>query len=143
MTDINNPAGLQHIVKPEKKKSKTRKYFRWFLFFLFLTLAFSIYWYFFNVKSDGTRTVYLVKISHRGNIFKTYEGEALISIGASPQTSITADKFIYSVTSKALYDSLTKYEGQKMTLQYHQYRKTLPWRGDSEYIVYGVAKPAF
>jgi hypothetical protein len=106
-------------------------------------LAFLVYWFFYNSVSDGTRTVYLVKISHRGNIFKTYEGEALVSIGANPETSLTTDKFFYSVTSKSLYDSLTKYEGQKMTLKYKQYRKTLPWRGESEYLVYDFAKSPF
>ena len=102
-----------------------------------------LYWFFYNAKSEGTRTVYLVKISYKGNFFKTYEGEALVSIGANPQSSITTEKFIYSVTSKPLYDSLTKYEGQKMKLKYRQYRYTMPWRGDSEYIVYDFERPFF
>jgi hypothetical protein len=128
----------------EPKKKNAFKKFLWRVSLIALiVIAFCVYWFFYNPKSDGTRTVYLVKISHRGNIFKTFEGEALVSIGTNPQTSITTDKFIYSVTSKSLYDSLTKYEGQKMTLKYRQYRKTLPWRGDSEYIVYDFAKPAF
>ncbi len=125
------------------KKSGCGKYVFMTTVVLLLIFVGLGWWFFFNPKSDGTRTVYLVKISHKGNVFKTYEGEALVSIGASPQTSITADKFIYSVTSPALYDSLTKYEGQKLTLEYQQYRKTLPWRGDSEYIVTGFTKPAF
>ncbi len=133
-------------IKPVSEKPKTKSSFRKFLWrlsiILVLVLAFLAYWFFYNAKSDGTRTVYLVKISHKGNIFKTYEGEALVSIGANPQTSITTEKFIYSVTSKALYDSLTKYEGQKMTLKYKQFRRTLFWRGDSDYIVYGFEKPA-
>jgi hypothetical protein len=126
-----------------KKKSSFRKYLWRIVLILIVLLAGYIYWFYYNVKSDGTRTVYLVKISHKGNIFKTYEGEALVSIGASPQTAITTDKFIYSVTSKSLYDSLTRYEGQKMTLKYKEYRKTLPWRGDSKYIVWGLEKPSF
>ena len=134
-------------VKPVSEKLKAKSGFRKFLwrlsFILVLVMAFLVYWFYYNAKSDGTRTVYLVKISHKGNIFKTYEGEALVSIGANPQTSITTEKFIYSVTSKALYDSLTKHEGQKITLKYKQYRKTLFWRGDSDYIVYGFEKPAF
>ena len=128
---------------PAPRRNAFRKFLWRFTLIVFLVLAFLVYWFFYNSKSDGTRTVYLVKISHRGNIFKTYEGEALVSIGANPQNSFTTDKFIYSVTSKALYDSLTKYEGQKMTLKYRQYRKTLPWRGDSDYIVYDFEKPAF
>ena len=126
-----------------KRKNRFRGFLWKFCLVTVLVLSFLFYWYYYNVKSEGTRTVYLVKISHKGNLFKTYEGEALVSIGANPQTSITADKFIYSVASKSLYDSLTKYEGQKMTLQYHQYRKTLPWRGESDYIVFGFAKPPF
>lgn len=130
------------VTEQPKKKNGLRKFLWRISFIIFLALAFLVYWFFYNTKSDGTRTVYLVKISHKGNIFKTYEGEALVGIGANPQSSITTEKFFYSVTSKALYDSLTKYEGQKMTLKYKQYRRTLPWRGDSDYIVYGFARPA-
>ena len=126
-----------------KKKHGFRKFLWRFSILFILVMAFLVYWFYYNTRSDGTRTVYLVKISHKGNIFKTYEGEALVSIGANPQTSITTEKFVYSVTSKALYDSLTKYEGQKIKLKYHEYRKTLPWRGDSKYIVIGFEKPAF
>ncbi len=129
--------------KQPKKKNGFRKFLWRFCIAAVLVISFLVYWYYYNVKSDGTRTVYLVKVSRKGDLFKTYEGEALVSIGANPQTSITADKFIYSVANKALYDSLTKYEGQKMTLRYHQYRKILPWRGDSQYIVIGIDKPAF
>ena len=134
---------VKQFAEQPKKKNGFKKFLWRFSLIAVLVLAFLVYWFFYNSKSDGTRTVYLVKISHRGNIFKTYEGEALVSIGVNPQTSITTDKFIYSVTGKSLYDSLTKYEGQKMTLKYKQYRRTLPWRGDSEYIVYGFEKPAF
>ena len=135
---------LKPVTPVSPKKGNAFRKFLWrFSLLVILVLAFLVYWFFYNSKSDGTRTVYLVKISHKGNVFKTYEGEALISIGANPQTSITTDKFIYSVTTKSLYDSLTKYEGQKMTLKYRQYRKTLPWRGDSEYIVYDFEKPVF
>ncbi len=132
------------IIPPVPKRKNGFRRFLWrFILVAIGVLSFLVYWFFYNTKSDGTRTVYLVKISHKGNIFKTYEGEALVSIGANPQTSITTEKFIYSVTSKALYDSLTRYEGQKMTLKYRQYRRTLPWRGDSEYIVVGFEKPVF
>ncbi len=134
---------IQPVVKLQPKKTNAFRKFLWrFSLIAVLVIAALIYWFFYNSVSDGTRTVYLVKISHRGNVFKTYEGEALVSIGATPQTSLTTDKFIYSVTSKSLYDSLTKYEGQKMTLKYKQYRRTLPWRGDSQYIVYDFEKPA-
>ncbi len=138
MEEIRPVAKLQ----PKKKNAFTN--FLWkFALVALLLIAVSIYWFFYNTKSDGTRTVYLVKISRKGNIFKTYEGESLVSIGANPQTSLITEKFLYSVTSKALYDSLTKYEGQKMTLKYKEYRRSLPWRGDSEYIVYDFDKPAF
>lgn len=135
----------EKIPKPVQpaRKSRFRKFMWRFTGVSVLLIAFLVYWFYYNSKSDGTRTVYLVKISRKGNLFKTFEGEGLISIGANPQTSITTEKFIYSVTSRSLYDSLTKYEGQKMTLKYRQYRKTLPWRGDSHYIVIGFTKPAF
>ncbi len=43
-----------------------------------LLLAFLVYWFYFNVYSDGERTGLLTKLSRKGNIFKTHEGEVLI-----------------------------------------------------------------
>ena len=119
----------------QTKKSGFRKFLSWFSFFALLFISFMIYWYYFNVYSDGERTGLLTKLSHKGNIFKTYEGEILIGNFQQAQNVMVPEKFYFSVKSKTLADTLMKLQGKTISLKYHQYRKTLPWRGESVYMV--------
>ncbi len=118
-----------------KSKSGFRKFLRWFSFLAVLFIAFMIYWYYFNVYSDGERTGLLTKLSHKGNIFKTYEGEILIGNFQQAQNVMVPEKFYFSVQNKKLADTLMKLQGKTISLKYFQYRKTLPWRGESVYMV--------
>jgi hypothetical protein len=54
---------------------------------------------------------------------------------SNPQMPIATKDFPFSVVKPAIADSLAQFEGQDVRLHYTQYRGTLPWRGDSEYIV--------
>ena len=44
-----------------------------------LILVFFFYWRYYYTYSDGNRTGLLQKFSHKGNLFKTYEGELVLS----------------------------------------------------------------
>jgi hypothetical protein len=124
-------------IKPEKGwRKKLRRNFRKFLFFLFLITAFLVYWFFFNVYSDGERKGTLIKITHKGNVFKTDEGEMWLSC----RNTINAEKFYFSVTNDSIAGTLKSLQDECIQLTYKQYRATLPWRGDSKYIVTGVIK---
>ncbi len=125
----------QVTTEQPKKKSGFRKFLRWFSFFAILVISFMIYWYYFNVYSDGERTGLLTKLSHKGNVFKTYEGEILIGNFQQAQNVMVPEKFYFSVKNKKLADTLMKLQGKIISLKYHQYRKALPWRGESLYIV--------
>lgn len=122
------------------QKSGFRKFLRWFSFLALLFISFMIYWYYFNVYSDGERTGLLTKLSHKGNIFKTYEGEILIGNFQQAPNVMVPEKFYFSVKRKQLADTLMKLQGKTISLKYHQYRKTLPWRGESVYIVSDLAR---
>jgi hypothetical protein len=124
-------------IKPEKGwRKKLRRNFRMFLFLLFLLAAFLVYWFFFNVYSDGERKGTLIKITHKGNVFKTDEGEMWLSC----RNTINAEKFYFSVTNDSIAGALKSLQDECIQLTYKQYRATLPWRGDSKYIVTGVIK---
>jgi hypothetical protein len=124
-------------VKPEKNwRKKLRRNFRTVLFFLFLLSVFLIYWFYFNVFSDGERKGTLIKITHKGNIFKTDEGEMWLSC----RNTINAEKFFFSVTNDSIANTLKSLQDECIQLTYKQYRAKLPWRGDSKYIVTGVIK---
>jgi hypothetical protein len=125
-----------NVVKEQpKKKSGFRKFLRWFSFFAVVFIAFMIYWFYFNVYSDGERTGLLTKLSHKGNVFKTYEGEILIGNFQQAPNVMVPEKFYFSVKSEKLADTLMKLQGKIISLKYFQYRKTLPWRGESVYMV--------
>jgi hypothetical protein len=75
-----------------------------------------------------------VKVTHKGNIFKTDEGEMWLSC----RQMTNPEKFYFSVTSDSIAKVLMNMQDECVQLSYVQYRATLPWRGDSRYIVMGV-----
>lgn len=92
-----------------------------------------IYWLYFNVYSYGERKGTLIKVTRKGNVFKTDEGEMWLSC----RQTVNPEKFYFSVVDDKLYDSLKDLQDECVTLTYKQFRRTLPWRGDSDYIVVG------
>ncbi len=123
--------------KPKRRRSFTGFFIKSMLIILILGSGF-IWWKYFYTYSDGYRTGILQKLSHKGNIMKTYEGE-LIMIGANTPSdfAISSEKFLFSVTNDSIAKDLMNFEGQKVKLHYQQKKGTLPWRGESEYIIDG------
>lgn len=123
---------------------KTKNWFFSFLwkFIVAALLVFGLlfYWFYYNVYSDGERTGLLTKFSHKGNIFKTYEGEMMIGNITASNTGLANEKFYFSVADQKIADTLMKIQGQRVSLVYKQYRKNIFWRGDSEYIIVGYSK---
>lgn len=95
-----------------------------------------LYWFFFNVYSAGERKGTLVKLTKKGNVFKTIEGEMWLSC----RQVINAEKFYFSVTDEALSDSLMKMQDECVSVTYKQYRRNIAWRGDSKYVVVSFAR---
>lgn len=87
--------------------------------------------------SSGERAGYVQKLSHRGWVCKTWEGElALVTMpGAIPE------KFEFTVRDDAVADQINALAGQRVVLHYEQH-KFIPTScfGDTEYFVVG-AKP--
>jgi hypothetical protein len=135
MNSENNPQNLQAVSPASPSRFKRYKRFaRMFFLVFFLILAFVIYWFFFNKYGNGERTGILVKVTHKGNIFKTDEGEMWLSC----RQMTNPEKFYFSVTSDSIAKVLMNMQDECVQLSYVQYRATLPWRGDSRYIVMGV-----
>lgn len=103
---------------------------------IILVLAGFVYWKYYYTYSEGNRTGLLQKFSHKGNLFKTYEGELILSsIQSTTGVGIASEKFLFSVADDSLATKMMNYEGHKVTVHYQQKNATLPWRGESEYIV--------
>lgn len=127
-------------VKPLPKKAGAfKKFMRWFIFILIVVLGLFGYWKYFYTYSDGYRSGLLQKLSHKGNIFKTYEGELVQrSIVSTANVGIASEKFFFSIASDSVAKVMMGMEGKNVRLHYEQKNGSLPWRGESEYIVDGV-----
>ncbi len=122
----------------QKQRAKPKSGFKRFLNTLLLLISFSlivcIYWFYFNVYAEGERTGVLIKISHKGNFFKTDEGEMWLSC----RVMTNPEKFYFSVKSDSLAKVLVNLQDECVQLTYSQYRRTVPWRGKTTYIITGV-----
>lgn len=95
-------------------------------------IIFIIYFCFlyFAHYSSGVRAGELIKFSHKGVMFKTWEGE--ISQGVSE-----AQRFEFSVedSEKQVIEDLNTFQGKMVRLHYFERYKVLFWLGDSKYFV--------
>jgi hypothetical protein len=87
--------------------------------------------------STGERAGFLQKVSNKGWICKTWEGElSLVAMpGAAPE------KFLFTVRDEAVAQKITAAAGKRVTLNYEQH-KGLPTTcfGDTDYFVTGVTE---
>lgn len=138
--DSNNDTVAQPLSKQtddsqvQKKPSWFRRFTRTVMILFTLSLIFIVYWFYFNKYGNGERTGILVKITHKGNIFKTDEGEMWLSC----RQMTNPEKFYFSVTNDSIVQVLKNLQDECVQLTYTQYRAALPWRGDNKYIVTGV-----
>lgn len=104
------------------------------LFFLtLLLLGIGFVWLTLNWSySEGERAGYVQKLSKKGWLCKTWEGEiVLVSMpGAIPE------KFTFTVREDALAEKINSFAGQRVVLHYQQY-KFIPTScfGETEYFV--------
>jgi len=82
--------------------------------------------------SQGERTGYVQKFSHKGWLCKTWEGELTML----PLQGMVPEKFIFSVRDDAVAESINRSMSKKLALTYEQH-KGVPSRcfGESEYFV--------
>ncbi|MCE2856466.1 MAG: hypothetical protein RJA39_492 [Pseudomonadota bacterium] len=120
--------------------SKAPKIFRTLVFILAGAVAlFALYIYIaLNWSySTGERAGFLQKVSNKGWICKTWEGElSLVAMpGAAPE------KFHFTVRDEAIAQKVSAAAGKRVTLNYEQH-KGLPTTcfGDTDYFVVGLTE---
>ena len=119
---------------------KTKKVLRWTFTLLIVFLVIFVYFRYFFTYSEGYRAGLLQKFSNKGVIFKTYEGELILSsVSSTANVALASEKFIFSVNKKNVsiqYDTL---QGKNVIVHYIEKKGTVPWRGDSKYLVDSIA----
>lgn len=100
------------------------------------------YW---GTYSEGIRSGMVVKISKKGWLFKTYEGQLnLQTFGANKSPNLVSESFEFSVESdqeaviKALEEA--SLSGERVSLKYEERLAKFFWRGDTKYFVTEVER---
>ena len=122
----------------EQTKVKAKKFGKRVLLVLILaSVVFSGVYYFYRTYtiSEGTRVGNMFKISEKGIVFKTFEGE--LHLGGSQMMNKTS-VWAFSVKDRPTYVEIQKYEGKTVKLHYKQLVDPFIWQGETEYLVYKV-----
>ncbi|NVN91530.1 MAG: hypothetical protein HXX11_13145 [Desulfuromonadales bacterium] len=117
--------------------TKKKVFLSLILFVLFVIVAFSgytwlaLHWSF----SRGERVGYVQKISQKGWLINTWEGE----LQMMPVPGAMPDKFVFSVRGDAVAQKINGTVGKKVSLMYEQH-KGVPTNffGETEYYVTDV-----
>lgn len=129
-------------IKAEPRLPRSRRVGKIFgILFLLLLLGFGIYfyWKYFFTYSSGNRYGLLQKFSHKGTLFKTYEGEMILSsVRGNYNVPLASEKFFFSVTDKNVANQLMNLQGKYVTVHYQEKNGALAWCGDTNYIVDSV-----
>ncbi len=120
-------------------KQKMKKIFFIVVTLLVIIVSVFVYWKYSFTYSEGYRAGLLQKFSNKGTIFKTYEGEMILSsVSSNTNVAIASEKFYFSVTNADLAHQLDTIQGQNVIVHYVQKNGALMWRGESAYLVDSV-----
>ena len=116
-----------------------KKILGWFIFFVLVFLAAFIYWKYFFTYSEGYRAGLLQKFSKKGTVFKTYEGEMILSsVRSNANIALASEKFYFSVKSPEVAGKMDQVQGEFIVIHYTEKNGVLPWIGETKYLVDSV-----
>lgn len=101
-------------------------------------------YYFFGNYSDGYRAGTVMKLSKKGLLFKTYEGELNLGMIMNESNNPVSVSNIWPFSVPANNEETLKkldtamMSGKRAKLHYREKFIAVPWRGDTKYIVYKV-----
>jgi hypothetical protein len=128
----------------DKAKRKVRNFFRWFFAILLLIVIGLGVFVMYVPYSEGVRAGTVLKISKRGVVFKTYEGQLdLETFGAAmdPRNPLS-QAFMFSVRDEQVVKQLEEVSlsGERVNLRYEEKFIKLFFLGETEYFVVGVER---
>jgi len=117
-------------------------FLRYLVATLLILVLLALAWFWLTLHwsySEGERAGYVQKLSMKGWLCKTWEGElALVTMpGAIPE------KFLFTVRDNALADRINQSSGKRVVLSYQQH-KFIPSScfGETEYFISGIREVA-
>ncbi len=109
---------------------------RFLLKFLAFVVLVLIGLYFFNIYvpySEGFRSGRLIKLSKKGIIFKTWEGELSLGIGHDQRWSFSIEP-----GDEEVRQQLIDLQGRDVKVHYIERFWKIPWKGKTKYFAKGV-----
>ena len=88
---------------------------------------------YFATYSNGYRSGELIKITHKGVVFRTWEGAISQGVSESQHFDFSVEESEVEVIQK-----LKDLQGQQVKLTYKERFATFPWLGDTKYFVTAV-----
>ncbi len=141
-TTANTPPANPSInkVQPSLWTRVKRKIWKWLLIFLCLVIAVLAFFTYASF-SEGSRAGTLIKLSKKGYVFKTWEGELSqnMYVGDLAAASATLSIWEFSVNTNDtnLINTLNNalLNGKRVKLDYKQKYITFPWQGETKYYI--------
>jgi hypothetical protein len=100
-------------------------------------------YYMFGSYSDGNRAGTVIKMSRKGLLFKTYEGELNLGLVLGDQSGASVSNIWEFSVPASNGEALAKLDtamarGRRAKLHYREMFARIPWRGETKYMVYKV-----
>ena len=137
--------GTQEVMATAKQKFSRFMKRLLIVVVVLLVLALGLTYLAFNVSySSGERAGTVSKFSHRGYVFKTYEGD--LNVGGFSGNTGNLTPQIWSFSVENGQDSIAKklegamLTGKRVRLHYEQKYFKLYWKGEAEYFVTEIAE---
>lgn len=128
----------------EKAKKKFRNFMRWTIAILVVVLIGGTLFLIYATYSEGVRAGTVLKVSKRGMLFKTYEGQLDLDVfGATANKENLFDQsFKFSVKDPAVIQQLeaVALTGERVNLRYEEKYMRLLFLGETKYFVTGVER---
>jgi len=111
---------------------------------LIIAIAVGAFLYF-GTYSEGHRAGIIMKVSKKGTIFKTWEGQMnLETFGAMKSENIVSETFSFSIEdgNQDLIDELNAaaLSGDRVNLKYIERYISVSWRGETKYFAIDVER---
>ena len=129
----------------QKAKRKTKSFVKKVFIIAVVLLIGWFSFSYFAVFDEGVRAGFVLKVSKRGMLFKTYEGQLnLETFGSLKGTNAIAETFDFSVepgNDKVVQDLETvALSGERVNLKYIKRYVRYFWRGETKYFVVAVER---
>ncbi|HQN94417.1 MAG TPA: hypothetical protein PKV50_06535 [Prolixibacteraceae bacterium] len=106
---------------------------------LVIALTVFVYIRYFFVFGEGVKAGDLNFIVYKGMVFKTWEGRVIqTGIRTNTPGAIQSNEFEFSVKNDSIAKVLEVNSGRFVELRYKEYFHSLPWRGNSKYVVHEI-----